>query len=50
MSFNLKDLNGGIQDALVAAYDAGIIATVSAGNVPQPSTGTFCGCVIVQQA
>jgi hypothetical protein len=43
MSFNLIDKDFLIQGALVAAYDAGIIATVSAGNVPQPSTGTLCG-------
>lgn len=42
MSFNLRDLGLMIQRALLAAYDAGIIATVPAGNVPQPSTNTFC--------
>ena len=43
MSFNILDLEETIIRALNKAYDSGILATVSAGNVPQSSTGTLCG-------
>ncbi|KIM93132.1 hypothetical protein OIDMADRAFT_61917 [Oidiodendron maius Zn] len=42
MSFNLVDLDRLILKALNKAYNAGILATVSAGNVPQSSTGALC--------
>jgi hypothetical protein len=46
MSFSLKDLDEDIRKALNTAYSAGILATVTAGNVPQNSVSAFCGYAV----
>ncbi|KAF4622765.1 hypothetical protein G7Y89_g14260 [Cudoniella acicularis] len=42
MSFNLRDPQGTIAAAITAAFDAGIVATVSAGNQGINSQGSLC--------
>lgn len=42
MSFNTHDVDYRILKALNRARDAGILATVTAGNTRQPSTQPLC--------